>query len=204
MISGVIAKLKNELVTLHQRIWSDDQGFDIVMMSLELGTHYSVRLFKKVIARWEEPPRTDMDYKEAFRLIITNLLPLTLFLRWSSATYHSAKSGKYLFPNYFLPSIPPPSMGMKGVPPTPRTVSDSPVLFQDSSATSRSLGSNFRGVQVQENIRTLYSRVVDFWFYRLLINRRVHSLQKAHCIHNHKNRVLGLCPTLGDFTEEKR
>lgn len=70
--------------------------------------------------------------------------------RRSSATYHSAHFGQLPFPNTLFSAVKPPRIGVEGVPPILRTVSDYPVsdypasdysvsdypgLFQDQCAT---------------------------------------------------------------------
>lgn len=93
---------------------------------------------------------------------------------------------------------------MKGVPSISPTVSESPALFQDSSATPLSLLGLFcPGVEVQETSYTLLSRIVDDWFYRLLNTSQMISLQEAQCFHDSKEQDVGLCRTLRNITREK-
>lgn len=50
----------------------------------------------------------------------------------------------------------------------------------------------------------LFSIVVDYCSYRLLNKKQMILLQHAQCIHDNKERVVGLPWTLVNFTEVKQ
>lgn len=93
---------------------------------------------------------------------------------------------------------------MEGVPYISPTVSDSPALFRDQSATPLwSLGPSGPGVQVRETTLILFSIILDYRSYRLLNTIPMKSLQETRCNHDTEERVVELSPSLGNFTGEK-
>lgn len=78
------------------------------------------------------------------------------------------------------------------------------LLSQDSSPTpSRLLGPYRPSFHVQKMIHIPFSRVAHYRSYRLLNITQMISQQEAWCIYDTKKRVVGLCPTLRNFTRKK-
>lgn len=124
--------------------------------------------------------------------------------RRSSPTHCTAHSRPVSFPNTPFPAIPLTSGGGESAPSISLIVPDSSALIQDSGAnSSRLLGPNCSGDQDQEKFLSTFSRVVNYRFYRFLDSRQNVFLQEALCIHYTKQRVAGLCPSLGNIKKRK-
>lgn len=96
--------------------------------------------FQQVDARLESPTCMAIDRKLDIPDEYHGPRNSNNSFRQSSATYHPDSFGLLLFPNTSFPGIPPPSIGLQGVPPIPPTESGSPDSLQDSNrALSQSL-----------------------------------------------------------------
>lgn len=121
----------------------------------------------------------------------------------TSAIYHTAPSGPHPFLNTLFPAIQPLCIGVEAIPLIPHTLSDSSLLFQNSSPSSfRSLCSYCSCVQVQKTTINSFSIVADYCFYRLHITGQMVLLPVARCTHDTMEQVLGLSPTQRNFTGE--
>lgn len=124
--------------------------------------------------------------------------------RRSLARFHIAHSRSLPFPitSFFALQLPP--LCVESVPLIRPIVSDSSVLFQDLSAALLRLHAPYCSVdQVQDMSLTSFSRIVDYCLYYLLDTKQYISIREAWRIRDSKERVVGLYPTLRNFTGEK-
>lgn len=98
----------------------------------------------------------------------------------SSSTYYIANYRPLPFPNTPFLAISPRPIRVEGAPPIRCTVSDTPALFRDLSATPmRMLGRFCPVVQIQETILTHFSRVVDYGSYCVVNTTHMISLSES-------------------------
>lgn len=182
---------------------SANPTFNETRMFPDLLTHCAVCLSQEVDAQWEWPPPSATDLE--MEILTDDHTPSNSNnnFRRSPATCHTSHFGPIPFRNTLFLAIQPLPIDLEGIPPILHTISDSPVPFQQSNATlPRSFGLNFPNFPAWETILTPSSKVVKYLSYPLLNTGQIRLQQRARCIHETKAKILGLCPTLWNFTGE--
>lgn len=150
------------------------------MISLNLPKNRPVYLSQKVDARLKGLLCLDMDTRVDIPTNDERHCNCNTSFRRLSTTYPTTHSRPRTFPNTPFLTIPPPPINVEGAQPIPSTVSDSPTLFQEPSATSHGcLVPIFPVIRFR---RRSVPRCQQLWIYqfpRLLNAMQVISLQNS-------------------------
>lgn len=177
--------------------------FQDISMLLNPLKHCSVCLFQKADAHLGGTSCLAMDHKTKIPSDNQGASNSDTNFKRSSAIYHTSHSGTLPSPKTTFSTILSLSINIEDVSLISPTVSDSLFLYYKAKATPmRSFTPNYSCFQVQKMILCLFSRVVDNRSYRLLSIRRLVWPQNVWRFNHINEKVVRLCSTLKNFTDE--
>lgn len=162
MIKEEHAKLTNDLLSLFKLLNFADLSFKKFQMSLKRFKHYALCIFQEVHGRLEGLSSFAMvhkNHKIDFHTGDPGSSKCNTYHGISSTTYWTNNFESWTSPNLTFVSISPPPTDIYGNQHIPSTLSNSRILFQDSSTSSfRSLRELPRSVVTREELyRVFYS-----------------------------------------------